>query len=66
MPSSLHALKFQNNTEGKGETGHILRILQIRKLRLREVKEVPCVTQLVSIGDRNHTRPGLPTARSLM
>ena len=53
-------LKFQNNTERKGETGHT------RKLRFREVKELPSATKLVSAGDRNHTRPSLPTTESLM
>lgn len=60
MPSRLHVLKFQNNTEREGETGHT------RKLRLRDVKELPSATKLVSAGDRNHIRPALPTAESLM
>ena len=44
----------------EGETGHT------RKLRFREVKELPSATKLVSAGDRNHTRPSLPTTESLM
>ena len=60
MPISLCVLKFQNNTERKEETGHT------RKLRFREVKELPFITKLVNTGDRNHTRPALPTTESLM